>query len=83
MLTNVNLRSIIDDNKLIGGNFMDWLRNLRNVLKVKRIAYILDGPLPKSPAVDAFDEDHKVYRKHLDDNMIAACIMLASMSLEL
>ena len=53
MSTYVNLRSIPDMNKLIGPNFLDWLRNLRIVFKAKLIAYVLDEPLPKSPTVDA------------------------------
>ena len=80
MSSIMNLRSILNVNKLIGANFMDWLRNLRIVLKVKRIAYVLDGPLPESPTVDAFDEDQNAYHKHLNDNVIATCIMLTSMS---
>ena len=71
MSTNVNLQSIMDANKFIGVNFMDWLRNLRIVLKAERITYILDGPLPKSPAIDASYEDHMACQKHLDDNLIA------------
>ena len=33
-----------------------------------------------SPSIDASVEDHIAYHKHLDDRIIAACIMLASMS---
>ena len=53
---------------------------MRIVLKAERITYVLDVPLPKSPIVDAFDEDQNAYQKHLDDNVIATCIMLAYMS---
>ena len=83
MSSTVNLRLILDANKLIGANFIDWLRNLRIVLKEERIAYVLDGPLPESPAIDAYDEDRNAYQKHLDDNVIATCIMLVFMSPEL
>ena len=83
MSSIVNLKSILDANKLTNANFMDWVRNLRIVLKAERIAYVIDGPLPESPSFDAYNEDHNAYQKHLDDNVIAACIMLASMSLEL
>ena len=62
---------------------MDWLGNLRIILKVERISYVLDDPLLESPNVDAFVEDQIAYQKHLDDTVIAACIMLASMSPEL
>ena len=83
MSTIANLRSILDANKLIGANFMDWLRNLRIVLKAERITYVLDGPLPESLDINAYDEDQKAYKKPLDDNVIATCIMLATMSSEL
>ena len=53
---------------------MDWIRNLRIVLKVERIAYVFDVPLSKSPDVNASDEYQKEYHKHLDDNVIASCI---------
>ena len=59
---------------------MDWLRNLRIVLRAEKIAYVLDAPLPVSPSVDASVGDQIAYQKHLDDSIIAACIMLASMS---
>ena len=61
MSSIVNLQSILDANKWTDANFMDWLRNLRIVLKAERIAYVLDGPLPKSPTVDASNEDQNAY----------------------
>ena len=80
MSTIVNLRSILDANKLTGTNFMDWLRNLRIVLRVEKITYVLDAPLLVSPSVDASVEDQIAYQKHPDDSIIVACIILASMS---
>ena len=59
---------------------MDWLRNLRIVLRAEKISYVLDAPLPVSPSVDAYIGDQIAYQKQLDDSIIAACIMLASMS---
>ena len=61
MSTTVNLRSILDANKLTGANFMDWLRNLRIVLKTERIAYVHDCPLLESLVVDAYDGDQNAY----------------------
>ena len=61
MLTIVNLQSILDANKLTGTNFMDWLRNLRIVLKEEKIAYVLVAPLPVSPSVDASVGDQVAY----------------------
>ena len=75
MTTTVNLRSVLDVNKLTGTNFIDWLRNLRIGLRPEKIAYVLVAPLPVSPYVG----DQIAYQKHMDDSIIAACIMLASM----
>ena len=44
------------------------------------IAYVLNIPLPESLVFDASIEDQISYQKHMDDNVIAAYIMLASMS---
>ena len=46
-------------------------------------AYVLDDPLPESSALNGSDEDQKAYQKYPDNNMIAPCIMLTSMSSEL
>ena len=53
MSMNVNLQSIMDANILTGPNFLDWLKNLRIVLKRERLAYVIIEPLPQSLAVDA------------------------------
>ncbi|MQM11802.1 hypothetical protein Taro_044712 [Colocasia esculenta] len=37
------LRGILDANKLTGPNYLDWLRNLKIVLRSERIAYVLEG----------------------------------------
>ena len=83
MPSNVNLRSILEENKLIGPNFLDWFRNLRIVLKAEKLAYVLNEPLPNPPADDVSEEVQKAYKKHIDDDEMARCIMLASMSHEL
>ena len=53
MSTNVNSQSIMDANILTGPNFLDWLKNLRIVLKRERLAYVIVEPLPESLATDA------------------------------
>ena len=84
MSSNVNLRYILlHNNKLTCSNFLDWLRNLKIILRAEKIAYVLNRPLPQSPPADASDSDQSAYQKHKDDSEIASCIMLASMSIEL
>ena len=73
----------MDTNKLTGTNFLDWVRNLRIVLKAEKIAYVLDVPLLKSATVDASERVQRTYQKHLVDSAWAGCIRLTSMSPEL
>ena len=43
-------RSVLEKDKLIGTNFLDWFLNLRIVLKQERKLHVLDEPLPGEPA---------------------------------
>ena len=49
---------ILDQHRLTGPNFIDWLRNLKVILASKKILYVLEkcppGPLPKN----ASQEEH-------------------------
>ena len=51
------LAIILDQNRLTGPNFIDWLRHLKVVLASEKILYVLEqslpGPLPKN----AFQEE--------------------------
>ena len=83
MSSALSLRSILDAHKLTSPNFADWLRNLKIVLRVEKLEYVLNSPKPAEPADDAHDDEHVVYRKWIDDANVAQCIMLASMNIEL
>ena len=50
---NLNLRSILESNKLTGPNFFDWLRNTKIILRSKKILYVLDEAAPELPLSDA------------------------------
>ena len=67
----------MDNNILTCLNFLDWFRSL------KKIAYVLNRPLPKSLPVNASDSDKNAYHKHIVDSKIASCIMLESMTTKL
>ena len=58
---------------------MDWIRNLRIVLRAKKKEEVLDTPLPEEPADDAPAEKKTVYRKACDNNLEISCLMLACM----
>ena len=61
MSTIVNLQSMMDDNKLIGPNFLDRLKNLRIVLKRERLAHVLVEQLPQSLATNASERVQRAY----------------------
>ena len=76
----MNLRSILESNKLTKPNFLDWLRNLRIVLRSEKILFILVEAIPKVPHVDALNEVYMAYNRYKDVDEMATCLMLASMS---
>ncbi|MCS5023642.1 hypothetical protein L2V44_14220, partial [Staphylococcus aureus] len=86
MAGNLSLRSILTENKLTGTNYVDWLRSLRIVLKQEKIKYVLEKDVPATPregtdAYQSFNFDGQ--KKHQEDAIQAACVMLASMCPEL
>ena len=83
MASSLSVRGILDVNKLIGSNYVDWLRNLRIILIQKKVTYVLDTRAPHSINENAFEEKRATYNMWNDDSVIAKCIMLVSMSNEL
>ena len=81
--STMSLRSVLEKDKLIGTNFLEWFRNLRIVLKQERKLYVLDEPLPEEPADNAPRAEKNGYEKHHNDSIDVACLMLATMSSEL
>ena len=82
MSMNVNSQSIMDANILTGPNFLDWLKNLRIVLKRERLADVIVEPLLESSAADALERFQRAYQKRLVDSARARLIIYTSMSLE-
>ena len=72
----------MDADILTGPNFLDWLKNLRIVLKRERLAYVIVEPIPESPAVDAPESVQRAYQKRLVDSARAGLIIHTSMSPE-
>ena len=62
MIFSLSLRNILDNNKLTGPNFVDWIRNLRIVLAQKKISYILDTLSLDSIRKDATKEERAIYK---------------------
>ena len=82
MSTNVNVQTVIDDKILTEPNFLDWLKNLRIVLKEEKLAYVIPKPIPKSPTTDAPKSVQKTYKKHLVDSVRVGLFIHTSMSHE-
>ena len=57
---------MLDKNKLIGTNFLYWVKNLRIVLKEEKLAYVLDVPLLESPAIVVL----KGFREHIKSTQL-------------
>jgi hypothetical protein len=58
-----SLRTILEKDKLNGTNYMDWIRNLRIVLKAEKKEEVLDTPLPKEPDENATLAERNAYKK--------------------
>ena len=79
-----NLLSVIlDQNRLTGPNFIDWLRNLKVVLASEKIIYVLNQSPPATLRDEASQEEHITLEKWNDDDLQARCIMWASMNTEI
>ena len=82
-ITNqLSLRSVLENDKLDGTNFLDWYRNLRIVLKQERKSYILEDPIFEPPTANVASADKDAYKKHQDDALGVRCLMLATINSE-
>ncbi|KAJ9555661.1 hypothetical protein OSB04_010275 [Centaurea solstitialis] len=80
---NLSLRSILEKDKLTGSNFLDWECNLMIVLRHERKWYVLEEPLREAPPATAPAAARNAHKKHSDDLLDVACLMLATMSPDL
>ncbi|KAK9036844.1 hypothetical protein V6N11_021769 [Hibiscus sabdariffa] len=79
----ISLRSLLENEKLNGINFLDWFRNLRIVLKQERKEYVIEEAIPNDPGANAPRADKDKFKKHMDDMLDVDCLMLATMTPEL
>jgi hypothetical protein len=66
-----------------GGNYVDWIRNLRFVLMSAKKEYVMDQPLGDPPALGVLQEIAATYTAHSDDYESVQCLMLTCMDPEL
>src|SRR5262249_41723171 len=80
---NINLRSILETNKLNKPNFHHWLKTLIIILRFKKLSYVVERGIPKGPTTKETFEEVNAHDLHKDDNEQATCIMLASITSKL
>ncbi|KAL0307531.1 UNVERIFIED_CONTAM: hypothetical protein Scaly_2980600 [Sesamum calycinum] len=61
------LTVILDNNKINGTNYSDWLHNLRIILDYKNQRYIMDKPLPQTLPAGSSSEERETFERWLDD----------------
>ena len=54
-VSSFGIRSILENDKLNGLNFIDWSRNLRIVLRHEHKLEVLDIPVPEKPTLTESD----------------------------
>ena len=74
------LVTILNQNKLIGSNYVDWKRNSDIVLTTEEHKYVLTQPCPSYPSLDAPPEEKQQYDFWQKSNEMAKCYILASIS---
>ena len=75
MSHNLNLRSILESNKLTGPNYIDWLRKIKIILRSEKLTHVITEPVPPVPADNATQAQRNTYRKHMDDMNIVCSII--------
>lgn len=71
--SNLPLRSVHENDKLVGPNFIDWYRNLRIVLKLENKLYVLEQPIPETPSPSTTWFERDAHQKHYDDALEVSC----------
>ncbi|XP_017614133.1 uncharacterized protein LOC108459297 [Gossypium arboreum] len=79
----LSLRLVFEKDKLNGLNFLDWLCDLRIVLKQEQKLYVIEQQLPIKPSGNALGADRDAHKNRLDDMVDVGCLMLATMNPEL
>jgi hypothetical protein len=78
-----SLQPILEKDKLNGTNYMDWIHNLKIVLRTERKEEVLDTLLLEVHAEDAPATVKAPYKKAMDAYLEVSCLMLACMEPEL
>ncbi|KAH9666169.1 hypothetical protein KPL70_020543 [Citrus sinensis] len=83
-MSSINpLLLILVKNELTGENYLDWKRNLFNILTTKGSKYVLTQPCPPEPSLYDYRNQREPYEKWCEANKMAKRYILASISVEL
>ena len=77
------MSTLLDKYLLTGSNYIDWLQNVRIVLRTESFLHIWDGPIPSVPSEIAPQEERDAFDKDMRQQAQVQGILLASMSSEL
>ena len=66
-----------------GSNFKEWYQDLRNVLRLNKILYVIEEPLGDKPRASASQEEDDAYRVCRDTFITIQCTMTSCMAPEL
>ncbi|XP_070667875.1 uncharacterized protein [Malus domestica] len=78
------LAKILNKHCLEGHNFPSWYRNVKILLTLEKIVYVLDKAPPHIPlGPEATEDECAKHDKHVEDDTQAKCYLLASMNEEL
>ena len=47
------MSTLLDKYMLTGSNYIDWLRNVRIILRTESLLHILEDPVPNEPPINA------------------------------
>ncbi|WP_220451095.1 retrotransposon gag domain-containing protein, partial [Streptomyces plicatus] len=72
--------TILNQNKLMESNFIDWKRTLDIVLTASGCRHVITIPSPLEPEPDVLQYVKDAYTKWTKDNEMARCFIQASMS---
>ena len=81
-MSRIALHNILEANKLTGPNYNDWLLNVKLVVAIQKVVYVLETPLPVINEQSTADERAQA-DQWKQDELLAKCVILSSMSNEL
>ncbi|XP_051138781.1 uncharacterized protein LOC127256688 [Andrographis paniculata] len=74
------LMTVLNQNKLVGPNYLDWKRNLDIVLAADDYKFVLSTPAPADLTEESTEEEREAHRKWHRADQMSRCYILASIT---